>query len=136
MERARETPDQDELDDARTLVGGGMARGARELLDALELPGRVTLLKDDQLVIAIDVADFLGWLPPERVTLVFADGTEQSVRVDAKLSSAGAGVGAGQTLRLVLELGAPLATRPSSIALGEMYTRYGRAPIVINLDSR
>jgi Ca-activated chloride channel homolog len=139
MGRAPETLDQDELDDAKTLVTAARfeAPVALEMpLELRELPGKVTLHKDDRLVVTIDVADALSWVLPERVTLIFADGSEQSARVDAKLSSAAVSAMAGQTLRLVLELGAPLATLPARIALGEMYGPGGPVQVVVHLDSR
>jgi Ca-activated chloride channel family protein len=107
-----------------------------EPLDALELPGTVTLHKDDRLVIAIDVTDALSWLPPESVTLILAYGVEQPARVDAKLSSAAVSAAPGQTLRLVLELDAPLGSVPRRIALGSLHGPSGPVEIVVNLATR
>jgi Ca-activated chloride channel family protein len=128
--QARETFDQDELEDAKTLVGGSFETYALQL-DELELAGSVTLHRDDRLVIAIDVSQALSWIPPVFVTLIFDDGTELTARVDAKLSSATVSAEAGQTLRLVLELGAPLVVLPWRVALGEM----DGVPIAVNLGS-
>jgi Ca-activated chloride channel homolog len=135
----RETLDQDLLGESeeKTLVGAVYDElVALEELDALELPGSVTLHKDKRLVIAIDVNQPLSWIPPELVTLILPDGTEVSARVDAKLSSAAVSALPGQTLRLVLELGAPLTALPLRIALGEMDGPAGRVPIAVNVGSR
>jgi hypothetical protein len=82
-------------------------------------------------VIAIDVSQALSWITPVFVTLLFDDGTELTARVDAKLSSAAVSAQPGQTLRLVLELGAPLVVLPRRVALGEM----DGVPIAVNLGS-
>ena len=134
--QARETLDQDLQDEIKEKTLVGALHETLELrVDAIELQGRVTLHQDHRLVITLDVSEPLSFVPPQVVTLIFADGTEQLARVDAKLSSAAASAAPGQALRLVLELGAPLATLPLRIALGEMHGPGGPVEVVVNLDS-
>jgi hypothetical protein len=119
------------LTDSDDLELKTMVRSETQALEAIELPGTVTLDKDGRLVIAVEVTEPLDWILPESVTLVLADGTELPVRVDAKLSTAPTSASAGQTLRLVLALHAPLTAPLRQVELGTMAATQGLTQVVI-----
>jgi hypothetical protein len=77
--------------------------------------GRVSLRKDDRLVVNFQLDEDLEWQPGDDVELVWADG--RRARAKLRQSTRAGHVGAGTELRLVIELGAGLDL-PVEIVVG------------------
>jgi Ca-activated chloride channel family protein len=77
--------------------------------------GRVSLRKDDRLVVNFQLDEDLEWQPEDDVELVWADG--RRARAKLRQSTRAGHVGAGTELRLVIELGAGLDL-PVEIVVG------------------
>lgn len=71
-----------------------------------QIRGRITLRKDDRLVVVFEIDEELDWQPEEEVELVWGDGRRARARLQQ--STRPGHMDAGAELRLVIELGAGL----------------------------
>lgn len=99
-------------DERATYTQTGELQGGPELV-----PGRITIQKDDLLVLELTPERTLRWEAGEEVVLYLEDGNQVIARVDATRTTRSGPVAAGTTLRLVLTLSAPLASPVQSLSL-------------------
>jgi Ca-activated chloride channel family protein len=106
-------------------LGGGadeeppVAGVMEELEREITLEGRVLMTKPEYIVIVVTLGEPLEWERPDHVFVELDDGTRVELQVDPARTTGSASITAGQSLRLWLDLDAPLPGVPVAIHCGE-----------------
>jgi Ca-activated chloride channel family protein len=87
----------------------------RSLQDIVELRGKIRIHNEQRLAITIELPRALTWELPARVSVQLADGSVVELDVERSASTQSGQLQAGQSVRLVCRLQAPLATAPETL---------------------